>query len=449
MKPTTSTLIVTLWLTAACGPSESESDPESGSTQAEPGSAGTGGDTTGSSGDPEPASSTTMAATNDDTSTGSSTGGFLGECAPPGLETLLDCPDDLPMLGVAGSLSVDSFETEWTAFDENCGLSLTPPLYFALPDDIISFSLVVEAETQPVAFAGAVNGGALLIDALAEGPTGLGQPPLRHLPGSTANLSLPMSPDSFPTPGCLAVLPIVDGDSTGGTVLVHVATRRGDPFAATGELTLNAVRVDGVQISNEQIDAALIIADNLYFNNNAGTLADITVVDLSTDDGTYIPTEGPELDRLRSAPIGGPVSAINVFFIDDFSDAAGVLGIAAGIPGPNAVQETVGSGVVIALDSHRTADGEIDTTLMGETIAHEIGHQLGLFHTTESDGSSHDIVSDTAECTVDMDTNRDGQLAAEECPDGQNVMFWTSGSFSQDFMSPAQSDVIFYSPVSQ
>ena len=449
MKPTTSTLVATLWLAAACAPAESESESESGSTRGESGSAETGGNSEGSSGVAETTSGTTTTETQDDTSAESTTTGAPDECVLPGLDMLLDCPDDLPTLGVPDTLSVDTFAFEWDLFNESCEGSLSAPLYFALPDDIISFSLVVEAEVQPVLLAGAANDSVLYIDALAEGETSLGQPPLAHQPGVTANLTLPLSPETFPTPGCLAILPLAEGDQSGETALVHIATRRGDPFAATGGLTINAIRVGDVQISTEEVEAALIGANNLYVANNAGTLTDITYVDLATDDGTFIPTEGPEINRLRSSPIGGPNEAINVFFIDDFTDAAGVLGIAAGIPGPNGVPQTAGSGVVIALDSHRTVDGVLNTTLMGETIAHELGHQLGLFHTTESDGGSHDVVPDTPECTPDMDTNRDGQLAAEECPDGQNVMFWTAASFSQDLMSPAQSDVIFFSPVSQ
>lgn len=447
MKPKTSILVATLWLAAACAPADSDSD--SGSTQGESGSTGTTGSTPGTGGDADPSSSTTPVGTGEETSGGTTTGGVAAECELPGVELLVDCPSDLPVLGVADSLTVETFEFEWATYDESCEGTVSSPLYLALPDDIISFSLVVEAQVQPVLLAGAANDGVLLIDALAEGATGLGQLPLAHQPGVTANLTLPLSPDTYPTPGCLAILPLVEGDQAGETALVHVATRRGDPFAATGRFTINAIRVGDVQISVEEVEAALVGADNLYVDNDAGTLAEISYIDLPTDDGTFIPTEGPEIQRLRSSPIAGPGSAMNVFFIDDFTDAAGVLGIAAGIPGPNGVPQTAGSGVVIALDSHRTTEGVLNTTLMGETIAHELGHQLGLFHTTEADGGTHDVVPDTAECTLEMDTNRDGQLAAEECPDGQNVMFWTAASFSQDLMSPAQSDVLFFSPVSQ
>lgn len=446
MNPTTSTLLATLCLTAACASPDPEAEAEAESSEGGSVSDGTGGGTSGSSG-AGPSSGTTTAET--DPSVGSSSTGYFEDCVVPGLDLLLECPDDAPIVGVAGMQSVDSFEFEWELYDEACGIAVTAPLYFTLPDDIISFSLVVQSDVQPVLFSGVGHDGVLILDILAEGEFGIGEPPLKHVSGPTANLTLPMSPDTYPVPGCLAVLPTVLEDAVGAGGLLQIATRRGDPLDGTGRLPVNAIRVSDAQISDEEINAALVVADNLYVANDAGTLTDITLIDLATDDGSFIPTEGPEIDRLRSTMLGGSPSAINVFFIDDFTDASGFLGIAAGIPGPNGIPETVGSGVVVALASHQSIEGVLDTTLMGETIAHEVGHQLGLFHTSESDGSEHDLAPDTAECTLDMDTNRDGQLAAEECPDGDNVMFWTSASFSQELMSLAQSDVLFYSPVSE
>lgn len=191
--------------------------------------------------------------------------------------------------------------------------------------------------------------------------------------------------------------------------------------------------------------------NDLYVTNGAGTLAEISVIDLPSDAGSFIPTEGSEVEQLRSSEIGGPPWAINVFHRRlRRCERAGDRGkIAAGTLGPNGIPETAGSGVVIALAAHRTADGFLDTAVMGETIAHEVGHQLGLFHTSESDGSGHDLAPHTDECTLDVDTNGGRQLAADECPDGQNVMFWTSASFPEDLLSPAKSDVLFYSPISE
>ena len=74
-------------------------------------------------------------------------------------------------------------------------------------------------------------------------------------------------------------------------------------------------------------------------------------------------------------------------------------------------------------------EATLDSQLLGETAAHEMGHQLGLFHTTESGGTVFDILTDTAEClnsTKDFDNN--GKMSAEECEGygGENLMFWTA-----------------------
>jgi len=51
-------------------------------------------------------------------------------------------------------------------------------------------------------------------------------------------------------------------------------------------------------------------------------------------------------------------------------------------------------------------------------------HFLGLFHTTEKDGSNHDPLGDTPECSSGDDANSNGTLEPSECPDGGNLMFW-------------------------
>lgn len=71
---------------------------------------------------------------------------------------------------------------------------------------------------------------------------------------------------------------------------------------------------------------------------------------------------------------------------------------------------------------------------VGKTMAHEVGHALGLDHTTESDGVSHDPIPDTPECSQ----TQMGVAFPELCPNGggANFMFWTG---FQD--SRAQRDV--------
>ena len=121
------------------------------------------------------------------------------------------------------------------------------------------------------------------------------------------------------------------------------------------------------------------------------------------------------------------------------------LGIAAGIPGPNGIPGTAASGVMVSVDTHLDGDGEtLLTDLMGETMAHEVGHQLGLFHTTEDTGTEHDPIGDTPECDVEYDLDGDGELTAEECEaaGGRNFMFWTSAEFAQFEMSPIQAMVL-------
>jgi len=90
-------------------------------------------------------------------------------------------------------------------------------------------------------------------------------------------------------------------------------------------------------------------------------------------------------------------------------------GISAGIPG--SAQQTRNTFVVLSWLVHAGTDGQFnadETRLMGETMAHEVGHYMGLYHPVESYYDYWDALDDTPECRN-----------ANTCEDqlGTNLMF--------------------------
>ena len=81
---------------------------------------------------------------------------------------------------------------------------------------------------------------------------------------------------------------------------------------------------------------------------------------------------------------------------------------------------TPGSGIAIASDMMIA-----DPQGFGRTLAHELAHYLGLFHTSEADGSVIENLSDTPECRLAQDTDGDGLDRADcEGRGADNLMFW-------------------------
>lgn len=125
------------------------------------------------------------------------------------------------------------------------------------------------------------------------------------------------------------------------------------------------------------------------------------------------PEELPDLYRLSA---GANRPSVHIFFVRMID---GALGIASGIPGPHVLPGTGASGVAIAVDS-------IPPEELGLVMVHEMGHFIGLFHTSELDGSVSDPFPDTEECRTDRDLDGDGFLLPEECEGAGSdlVMFW-------------------------
>jgi hypothetical protein len=110
-------------------------------------------------------------------------------------------------------------------------------------------------------------------------------------------------------------------------------------------------------------------------------------------------------------------TGVNFFLVDTISGNGGnILGIDGAIPGPGGANGTPVSGAIAALDL-------TDPGGMGHILAHEGGHFLGLFHTTEIPASgatttSYDPITDSPGCAAATMTSNPAA-----CPDYAYMMF--------------------------
>ncbi|HCP44965.1 MAG TPA: hypothetical protein DIU15_02910, partial [Deltaproteobacteria bacterium] len=347
--------------------------------------------------------------------------------------------------GVAGANSLESVELDWN-YSSACDSSYSDWVYLTVPPDIESLALTVDGDAATTGFAYVELDGDVLFDWTGVAGPAWGTVPLQHFANVGGGWVLPNNESTAPTPGCLAVRPIaLHENKVGQKGFLHVRSQRGVPSA---EWDLNVVIVDGAGVTVGDLAPAVDLVDSILGSNGAGSLGDVNYEVVSTTAGAYIESEGADIDALRATTVDCASRSINAYFIADFLDGS-LLGIASGIPGAMGVQGTASSGVVVSVDGHRDWTGAVMAQFLADTLAHEIGHQIGLFHTTESDGSLHDPIGDTPECPLGADTNGDGVLDPLECSafGGNNFMFWAaSGGWSQAEISPYQADVLAVSP---
>lgn len=156
-----------------------------------------------------------------------------------------------------------------------------------------------------------------------------------------------------------------------------------------------------------------------------------TIIPLTEDVGAQ------RLGELFALSAGALEPAVNIFVI---RIADGALGVAGGIPGTVGMHGTSSSGVAVSMES-LDEDPVRDLYTLGRVLGHEVGHFLGLPHTSELDGSNRDPFPDTPACGLERDVDGDGFLIPDECEGAgaDHMMFWAA---TGDEVSDGQRDIL-------
>jgi hypothetical protein len=197
--------------------------------------------------------------------------------------------------------------------------------------------------------------------------------------------------------------------------------------------------------------------------------------------------QGPcdQLDQMFTISSGQSGSTMNVFLVNDINDSSQqgggtTVGIDGTIPGPATFAGTVHSGAAVSMADlyfgffsggcpAKPSIVSCGPDIVAYIAAHETGHFLGLFHTTEMNGDLVDPLNDTAKCPCTVcapNTTTCGKtdgtapiLSTLDCSGGKagacagadNLMFWSfdDTGLSQGHLTVQQGQVMSLNPVVQ
>ncbi|MGK5082074.1 hypothetical protein WDW37_02120 [Bdellovibrionota bacterium FG-1] len=217
---------------------------------------------------------------------------------------------------------------------------------------------------------------------------------------------------------------------------VSVIKKAKNSIANSGAIDVNVILVgkDVAQATRTEkgkinLDSLFSAVQDFYSASNVNVkLGSIQAYEW-TDGEAYANVAMGDFGKMVAAagsmlPAATAGKAINIFFVKSVSDNSALLGMSGGIGGP-AVNGLPNSGVVVStfgkMDQYNSGCSaapcgltqvEYDFADMEQTIAHEMGHYLGLNHPTESHGTEHDLLRDTPICTA---TDSSGRISIRNC----------------------------------
>lgn len=185
------------------------------------------------------------------------------------------------------------------------------------------------------------------------------------------------------------LVPTGQGTPFTGDVTVTIYLRRAAPSAGRIDVHLYFTGAGGISAASAPNDAliqgALQRLGEIY-GQAAIELGSVDYTDVDPSFSTIRNLEGTggDLEHLFELSAGHG-AGLHYFFVDRFEAAfpgATVAGIAGGLPGAARHPGSVGAGVAVAI-----APANGDSGVLAHVMAHEGGHWLGLFHTSEITGT--------------------------------------------------------------
>jgi hypothetical protein len=206
-------------------------------------------------------------------------------------------------------------------------------------------------------------------------------------------------------------------------------------------MKVNLINVNNAVSSAPSVSLARAISTFKSIYSQNSVKIDITTMDSSYSYGNSVTSvsntiSNGSLGDLYSKSSSAQISdGFNIYILT--TGPSGVLGISSGIPGEFAKVGSAYGGVAVFVESHRSSGSagsafvNSDQDFIAETMAHELGHFLGLFHSTENGGYTgssnytRDPLVETPYCNqstttvANCSTNNFNQSGAS------NNMFWT------------------------
>lgn len=222
--------------------------------------------------------------------------------------------------------------------------------------------------------------------------------------------------------------PAPDTSDTGSTTIVVKPFLTADSInAAELEPALTRLVELGAQNRIEFVIEPVTLVEETEFTSVSASFLDATTISLVSK---------------------GDADSVNLFFLEDFLAGESLAGISGGVPGSFGTKNG-NNGVLINAGTLLADGSEASIQDTAETTFHEMGHLLGLYHTTEARFSFIDVLDDTPFCEESVhDANNDGVANATECPDAANPMFWFNSVLIEPTeLTDDQKHVVFYSPI--